>query len=423
MATEDVESVDGRSGSWSRCSAARLRSYLRIFLTHLFSHVGLCGLVVGYAIVGALTFQGLESPNEHMTRTKVSRERLEEREKCLQDMWIITDKFNVLHRENWTEAMTERLRTFEEKLVTTINEGGYKVDLGVDDANAVKMQWSFSGALLYSVTVITTIGYGNIAPKTESGKLVTILYALIGVPLMLLCLTNIGDLLANAFKFAYARLCCVLCRSKKRRYRPPRSVHCDNSGSGSGTRFSQPTPDTPTVKIPLAPSEDVNEEPVAAGGAHESTGNSAKSPSSSTTTKGMGDDGMDTVNVERLPRRLDATETRVPIALVLAFVAGYLCLGAAIFSLWEEWTFLNGAYFCFITLSTIGFGDLVPGTGILEPGKQEEHFRLIVCCVYLILGLAVIAMSFNLVQAEVTAKCKQIGRNLGILVDDDSSDD
>lgn len=53
-------------------------------------------------------------------------------------------------------------------------------------------------------------GYGNICPKTKWGKVVTIVYAIIGMPLFLLYLSNIGDILAKSFKWTYAR--CCLCR-------------------------------------------------------------------------------------------------------------------------------------------------------------------------------------------------------------------
>lgn len=36
------------------------------------------------------------------------------------------------------------------------------------------------------------IGYGNLAPRTQWGKVATILYAIIGMPLFLLYLSNIG---------------------------------------------------------------------------------------------------------------------------------------------------------------------------------------------------------------------------------------
>ncbi len=39
----------------------------------------------------------------------------------------------------------------------------------------------------------------------------------------------------------------------------------------------------------------------------------------------------------------------------------YILLGTILFSTWEDWDYLDGAYFCFTSLMTIGFGDFVPG--------------------------------------------------------------
>lgn len=44
----------------------------------------------------------------------------------------------------------------------------------------------------------------------------------------------------------------------------------------------------------------------------------------------------------------------VPIWLCVFLVIGYIIIGAFYFSKTEKWTFLDSAYFCFITLTTIG---------------------------------------------------------------------
>ena len=44
------------------------------------------------------------------------------------------------------------------------------------------------------------LGYGHIAPKTPVGKIVTIFYAILGIPITVICWSNIGDAMAKAFR-------------------------------------------------------------------------------------------------------------------------------------------------------------------------------------------------------------------------------
>ena len=78
----------------------RLRYYIKVFFTHLFSHVGLCGLVVGYSVVGAFLFESLEGQNtQEVERPALPRDKRREiddfRTKCLEDLWDINSKCNT----------------------------------------------------------------------------------------------------------------------------------------------------------------------------------------------------------------------------------------------------------------------------------------------------------------------------------------
>lgn len=55
----------------------------------------------------------------------------------------------------------------------------------------------------------------------------------------------------------------------------------------------------------------------------------------------------------------DRMESRVPFGAVILIIIGYICLGAFMFNKFEGWTIIQSLYFCYITLSTIGFGDYV----------------------------------------------------------------
>lgn len=82
------------------------------------------------------------------------------------------------------------------------------------------------------------------------------------------------------------------------------------------------------------------------------------------------------------------------------------------FSTWEkDWDYLIAAYFCFITLTTIGFGDYVFGSGT----QVNSNPKLITSSLYLFMGLAIIAMCFSLMQEEVKGRFMRIGLKLGLI--------
>lgn len=108
----------------------------------------------------------------------------------------------------------------------------------------------------------------------------------------------------------------------------------------------------------------------------------------------------------------------IPVSIVLFLLLAYICVGAAIFSAWENWSFLDAAYFCFIALATIGFGDFVPTSFVTSKHSTEntksEYVQMIACCAYLVFGLILIAMSFTLLQDEVISRCSQLANSLGL---------
>ncbi|CAG5054658.1 unnamed protein product [Parnassius apollo] len=104
----------------------------------------------------------------------------------------------------------------------------------------------------------------------------------------------------------------------------------------------------------------------------------------------------------------------VPIWLCVFLVASYIVAGTFLFKRWEGWAYLDAAYFCFITLTTIGFGDFVPAQGQSGEAADAVH-SIALCSLYLLFGIALLAMSFNLVQEEVRANVAALATRLGII--------
>ena len=193
----------------------------------------------------------------------------------------------------------------------------------------------------------------------------------------LLFLANMGSFLAIWFRLLYkqiCRLCCFLCCPTKDKMKKKRSR--------------------------LKPSEDQLLNPLQS--AEQRIDKSESDPDSPVMVKTR-------TKVKEHKRE----HIRVPLYVSLFIIATYIFGGALLFSMWEDWDYLVGSYFCFITLSTIGFGDFVPGS--LAYTDYSNNQKLIICCCYLLFGLSVIAMCFNLMQEEVRAKFRWLAIKIGFM--------
>ncbi|XP_049764434.1 two pore potassium channel protein sup-9 [Schistocerca serialis cubense] len=224
-----------------------------------------------YLLVGAAVFDALESETE-----KKRWETLEDMEqKVIRKYNISADDFRIM------EAVV---------LKTEPHKAG--------------KQWKFAGAFYYATTVLTTIGYGHSTPNTVGGKLFTMCYAIVGIPLGLVMFQSIGERL-NKFSS-------VVIRNVKR------MLHCKNE---------------------------------------------------------------------------EASEINL-IFVVTTLSSLTIAGGAAAFSRYEGWTYFDSVYYCFITLTTIGFGDMVAlqKDKALERKPEYVAFALI----FILFGLAIVAASLNL---------------------------
>uniref|UniRef100_A0A2K6SSZ6 2P domain potassium channel Talk-1 n=1 Tax=Saimiri boliviensis boliviensis TaxID=39432 RepID=A0A2K6SSZ6_SAIBB len=123
---------------------------------------------VGYLLLGATIFQLLEKQAEAQSRNEFQLEKLRflENYTCL-DQWAL-EQFVQVIMEAWVKG---------------VNPKGNSTN---------PSNWDFGSSFFFAGTVVTTIGYGNLAPSTEAGQVFCVFYALLGIPLNVIFLNHLG---------------------------------------------------------------------------------------------------------------------------------------------------------------------------------------------------------------------------------------
>ncbi|XP_018326230.1 uncharacterized protein LOC108737689 [Agrilus planipennis] len=343
----------------------KIRNLRKRCLCNLLLIMILCGL-------GGICFRFIEGSFENFYKCGVKRVKRD----FIDLLWYRSHNFR---EEDWKSLARNKLRTFEEDLHAA-HEAGVHSYSG-------QRSWSFRNGVMYCLTLITTIGYGHITPQTTTGRALTIVYAIIGIPLFLIALTDFGKLFTRGIKFVWSFVRRIYYTGNCRRAR--KTAHMKEIFKGAQMMYEIATLRRPSVFGP-----GTTEDP--------------ENPNQTANT--------DTPTTPALSNFEIDDEFNLPISVAIFILVVYIFLGAIIYWVWEEWDFFAAFYFVFISMSTVGFGDFVPRNDIC----------MIFSIVYLCFGLALMSMCFNVVQVKLSDTFKEasskLGATIGIeVVDEDGS--
>ncbi|XP_027864255.1 uncharacterized protein kcnk4a isoform X1 [Xiphophorus couchianus] len=204
---------------------------------------------------------------------------------------------------NLRETLWDRLQEMssQSELVSAVEAG---LDIRNLPANLTS-RWDMGSAFFFCGTIITTIGFGNLSPRTWLGQLFCVCYALVGIPMFGILLAGVGDHMGTVLRRAVAKIENLF-----------------------------------------------------------------------------------------LKRKIRSTTVRV-MSAVLSILIGcliFLAVPTVVFQKVERWSFLESLYFVVITLTTVGFGDFVPGGGY-EGGTIFKPLVLL----WIVFGLAYFASILTMI--------------------------
>ncbi len=178
-------------------------TFLKSFLRFIFSQVGMVVVVILVAIGGANIFVNLELPREkeNYAAKREEAERVDDSTDYLSFViwWYMkdTDTYNY-SRPEFEEVVESRLYDYVSLVVNaTVN---YNYDGQVEGWD---YDWTVPNALLFTISIMTVVGYGHIAPATLDGMLFCIIYSILAIMVFVAMLANVSSGIVSGITYTY----------------------------------------------------------------------------------------------------------------------------------------------------------------------------------------------------------------------------
>jgi len=143
----------------------------------------LVGILIIYGLLGALVFRKLEAVNSASFTNDGQLE--DSRENLLKELW----NQNSLEFDQWSTQARNKLDSYEKNFM-------------FESSNTAA--WSLADSWLFSCTIFTTIGYGNIVPVSTCGRILCVIYGLLGIPLFNVVASSLVSLITGVLQFLHS---------------------------------------------------------------------------------------------------------------------------------------------------------------------------------------------------------------------------
>ncbi|KRZ42851.1 TWiK family of potassium channels protein 7, partial [Trichinella pseudospiralis] len=343
----------------ANCKTAKnsmLYSKARIVLPHIVLVISTCL----YIVIGAVVFVKLEQSFELEHKLAASRRLNAVQNNILEQLWNSTINKNLsdLEFNNISQSEIEKM---VKSTFYAFKEGIRAKDM---DRNYSSLSWTLRSALLFSTTLITTVGYGNLAPTTFWGRLFCIFYACIGIPLSLVTVGNFSKFFVDLLSSIYLSLSVWIksfWKCWQQKYLPHRcSFECKQ----------------PSTILQNADN-------------HFQSGEC--------TDASFSKNIRDELDVE------SETSAKAPPLFLIFILLLFVGICATFFHQFHFWHYWDSFYYCAVTALTIGFGDLVP---------NADDQSLIFTLLFIFFGLIISTMCIDSMGTHYIQKIHYFGRNI-----------
>ncbi|KAI3417530.1 Uncoordinated protein 58 [Globodera pallida] len=316
----------------------KVLKFIKIMVPHV---------VLVAVLIGAVILQALETRTELMVRSRKLVRLGQLIENFTESSWhLLVQQFAAdgkMRREQWDGI-------FRDYMISIAAE--------VDDRRPIRQEmlapeqlanihnkWTFPTALLYVLTVLTTCGYSEVSVNTDLGKIFSVIFALVGIPLMFITAADIGKFLSDPILWLKKNWRRII-KKIKRMFIEFFCIH------KIGTKYRR------------------------------------KSIQSMTASMGALD------MLETMDQIEEPTNLWFPIGAYVLCICVYCSMGSFMFMNWEDkWSFIHSFHFGFNLIVTVGLGDVV----------VTDYIFLSLIVAFVIVGLAVVTMCVDLASTHLKA--------------------